>query len=702
MIALDDGLPAPLGAHFDGRGVNFALFSAHATAVDLCLFDPTGRHQTDVIRLPRRSDDVWHGYLAGLLPGQLYGYRVHGPWDPGQGHRFNPHKLSLDPYAREIHGKVRWHDALYAYRRGLHRDDLIDRRDSAAMMPKGVVAAPEAEVADDPPLRRPLVDSVIYEAHVKALTQTHPGVPLPWRGTFAALGHPAVVEHLLRLGVTAIELLPVQAFVDDRFLVDRGLSNFWGYSPLNYFAPEPRYLGTAGPPGLKAAIRQLHAAGIEVLIDVVYNHTCEADREGPSLSFRGIDNAAYYKLRPDDRRDCLDFTGCGNTLDVAHPRVMQMVLDSLRHWVQTYRVDGFRFDLASSLARSPHDFSPRAAVLQAMLQDPVLSRVKLIAEPWDLGMGGYQLGGFPIGWSDWNDQFRDAARGFWRGDDGTLPRLTQGLTGSREIFAPSGRGPGASINFITTHDGYTLADVVAYERKHNEANGEENRDGHGHNVSCNYGAEGPSDDPAILAVRARQKRNMLATIVLAQGVPMLLMGDERSRSQGGNNNAYCQDNPISWVDWEDDGGDPALTGFLANLLALRRAHRALRRRKFLTGETVTPAGLKDVHWLSPCGQEMDAAAWADGARRSFGMQIGNDAPDGKRLLLLANASPDPVAFHLARAIGGPWTPLFDTTVPDGIPAHHEPVRTGATVTLPGRALLVFGRPMARPGRSPGV
>ncbi len=358
MIALDDGAAGPLGAHFDGRGVNFALFSAHATAVDLCLFDPTGRVQTDVVRLPRRTDDVWHGYLSGVLPGQLYGYRVHGPWEPGRGHRFNPHKLLLDPYAREIHGRVRWHDALYPYRRGGHREDALDRRDSAPMMPKGVVTAPEAPVHDDPPLRHPLVDSVIYEAHVRALTQTHPGVPLPWRGSYAALGHPAIVDHLVRLGVTAIELLPIQAFVDDRFLVEKDLTNFWGYSPLNYFSPEPRYLGPAGAAGLKSAIRQLHAAGIEVLVDVVYNHTCEGDHTGPSLSFRGIDNASYYKLNPEDPRRDVDCTGCGNTLDVAVPRVMQMVLDSLRHWVEAYRIDGFRFDLASSLARAPHDFTP--------------------------------------------------------------------------------------------------------------------------------------------------------------------------------------------------------------------------------------------------------------------------------------------------------------------------------------------------------
>ncbi|WP_128564229.1 glycogen debranching protein GlgX [Methylobacterium crusticola] len=701
MIALDDGAPAPLGAHFDGRGINFALFSGHATAVDLCLFDASGRVQTDVVRLPRRTDDVWHGHLAGLLPGQLYGYRVHGPWEPARGHRFNPSKLTLDPYARELHGRVRWHDALYAYRRGLQRDDQVDRRDSAPMMPKGIVTAPEALLPDDPPLRRPLTDSVIYEAHVRALTQAHPGVPLPWRGSYAALGHPAVVDHLVGLGVTAVELLPIQAFVDDRFLVERGLTNFWGYSPLNYFSPEPRYLGPGGSAGLRAAIRQLHAAGIEVLMDVVYNHTCEADRHGPSLSFRGVDNASYYKLRPDDPRQDIDCTGCGNTLDVAHPRVLQMVLDSLRHWVEAYRIDGFRFDLASSLARSPHDFTPRAAVFQALLQDPVLSRVKLIAEPWDVGMGGYQLGGFPIGWSDWNDQFRDAARGFWRGDDGQLPRLTQGLTGSREIFAPSGRGPSASINFITSHDGYTLADVVSYEHKHNEANREDNRDGHGHNVSRNYGVEGPTEDPAVAGVRARQKRNLLATILLAQGAPMLLMGDERSRTQGGNNNAYCQDNATSWMDWENDGGDPALLAFLRNLLALRREHRALRRRKFLTGEKVASNGLKDVHWLSPCGAEMDDAAWGDAARRAFGMQIGNDAPDGRRLLILANAAEAPVEFHLARVVGGPWAPVFDTTAPDGRPLAREAVRAGGQVRLPERALVVLARSAARAPRGAG-
>ena len=694
MIGVDDGLPAPLGAHFDGRGVNFALFSEHATAVDICLFEPGERHETRTVRLPCRTDDVWHGYLRGVLPGQLYGYRVHGPWEPAAGHRFNASKLVLDPYAREVSGRIRWHDALYGHRRTLAREDRIDRRDSAAYMPKAVVTAPEVPNLALKPVRRPLAETVIYEAHVRGLTMTHPAVPEAERGTYAALAHPAIIEHLWKLGVTALELLPIQLFADDRFLVDKGLVNYWGYSPLGYFAPDPRYRGEGGTGSLKAAIRELNAAGIEVFLDVVYNHTCEAGHAGPTLSFRGIDNASYYKLDPADRGREIDCTGCGNTLNLDHPRVMQLVLDSLRHWVTAYGIAGFRFDLATSLGRAPMAFTPRAAFFQAVAQDPVLAGVKMIAEPWDIGEGGYQLGGYPRGWSEWNDQFRDAARGFWRGDRGTLPKLTQGLSGSREVFAPSGRSPLASINFAASHDGFTLADVVAYAEKHNAENGEDNRDGHGHNVSRNYGVEGDTDDAAILAVRARQKRNLLATILLAQGVPMILMGDERSRSQGGNNNAYCKDNATSWVDWENDGGDPALTAFVRNLLGLRRDHRALRRRKFLTGETVAPGGLKDVHWLSPCGAEMDEAAWGDGERRAFGMQIGNDAPDGRRLLVLANAGEEAIDFQLARVVGGPWTPLFDTTAMDGRPVAREALKAGGTLQLPGRALVVLARSVA--------
>ena len=704
MIGIEEGAPAPLGAHFDGRGVNFAIFSQHATDVELCLFHPGERHEHRKIRLPCRTDDVFHGYLHGVLPRQLYGYRVHGPWEPGQGHRFNPAKLVLDPYAREIAGRIRWHDSLYGYRRGLQREDQIDRRDSAPNMPRCVVAWPEQANPAAEAMHRPLSETVIYEAHVKALTLTHPALSEAERGTYLGLAHPAIIEHLLKLGVTALELLPIQAFADDRFLVEKGLVNFWGYQPYNYFAPEPRYFGEDGVSGLRFAIRELAAAGIETILDVVYNHTAESDRFGPTLSFRGIDNASYYKLKPENPREDIDCTGCGNTLDVANPRVMQMVLDSLRYWVTSFGIAGFRFDLASSLGRAPHDFTPRAPFFQAIAQDPVLARVKLIAEPWDVGHSGYQLGGYPRGWSDWNDQFRDHLRGFWRGDRGTLAKLTQGLSGSREIFAPSGRSPLASVNYVASHDGFTLRDVVSYEDKHNDANGEDNRDGHNHNLTCNYGREGPTDDRAILSLRARQTRNMLATVFLAQGVPMLLMGDERGRSQGGNNTAYCQDNATSWLDWGVDP-DPDLAAFLANLATLRRRCHALRRRRFLVGATVESTGLKDVHWLSPDGSEMDAEAWGDDARQTFGMQIGNDVEDAERVLVLMNASERACDFALAPVVGGPWRFVFDTGLPTGkVPSGAHPVVwEGGRVALGARTVLVLKCPPVLPDdRASGI
>ncbi|MET0257094.1 MAG: glycogen debranching protein GlgX [Methylobacterium sp.] len=693
MIVIEEGVPAPLGAHFDGRGVNFALFSQNATAVDLCLFDPGERHERHVIRLPRRTDDVFHGYLHGVLPGQHYGYRVHGPWEPAHGHRFNPAKLVIDPYAREIAGRIRWNDSVYGHRRGLQREDAIDRRDSAPSMPRGVVTRTDTPDFTPTQSHRPLSETVIYEAHVKALTMTHPALTEAERGTYLGLAHPAIIEHLLKLGVTALELLPVQAFADDRFLVEKGLVNFWGYQPYNYFAPEPRYLGEGGTGGLRFAIRELAAAGIETLLDVVYNHTAEGDHTGPTLAFRGIDNYSYYKLKPENLREDVDCTGCGNTLDVANPRVMQMVLDSLRHWVQSYGVAGFRFDLATSLGRAPYDFTNRAAFFQALRQDPVLARTKLIAEPWDIGHDGYRLGGYPYGWSEWNDQFRDTLRGFWRGDGGTLGKLTQGLSGSREIFSPSGRAPQASINYAASHDGYTLADVVAYEEKHNHANGEDNRDGHGHNLSRNYGVEGRTDDPAILASRARQTRNMLATVFLAQGVPMILMGDERGRSQQGNNNAYCQDNAVSWMDWAHDP-DPDLAAFVGNLSALRRRCPSLRRRHFLVGARVDATELRDVHWLSPDGTEMDGDAWNDGGRQAFGMQIGNDIEGARRVLVLMNAAETPCEFHLAPVVGGPWRRVFDTALATGtVPPHTMPtVGEGGTVVVPPRNILVLKAP----------
>lgn len=691
MFRIDDGSPVPLGANYDGKGVNFALFSAHASSVELCLFDAQGRRETDRIRLPRRTDQVWHVYVDGLRPGQLYGYRVHGPYDPRHGHRFNPAKLLIDPYARQLFGRIRWHDALFGYRPGAHRADLtIDRRDSGPMMPKCVVEDPMHQWGDDRPPRHPRSDTIIYEAHVKGLTKLHPDVPAALRGTYDALGHPRVIEHLVKLGITTVELLPIHAFADDRFLVEKGLRNYWGYSPLAYFAPEPRYLADSGPVGLKSAIRTLHDAGIEVVLDVVYNHTAEGNHLGPTLSFRGIDNAVYYKLSPENPRHNWDCTGTGNTLDLSHPRVLQMVMDSLRHWVEVYHVDGFRFDLASTLARNPFDFSQRAAFLQACLHDPVVGRVKLIAEPWDVGSGGYQVGGFPIPFSEWNDQFRDTARAFWRSDPDQLPKLTRVMTGSREIFEPSGRGPWASTNFVTAHDGFTLQDLVSYNERHNEANGENNQDGHAHNVSWNCGVEGPTDDPEILALRARQKRNLIATVLLSQGMPMLLMGDELSRSQGGNNNAYAQDNEISWVNWQENNSDPEFLTFVQTLIALRKRYDAFRRRDFLSGAIMRANGLKDVYWLAPEGREMTTADWAVGLRRTLGMQVGNDAREGQRFLILLNAAPEAVEFNLAKQPEGRWVQVFNTTLPEGLVRGTPTVlRSGGTFRLEPRSLELF-------------
>ena len=717
MIGLSDGVPTPLGAHFDGRGVNFALFSQNATAVDLCLFEPGERLETRRIRLPCRTDDIWHGHLRGVFPGQLYGYRVHGPWDPAHGHRFNPAKLLLDPYAREIEGRIRWHDALYGHRRGLQREDQIDRRDSAPFMPRGVVTRPDNPEPMPLAAPRPLHETVIYEAHVKALTMTHPALSGAERGTYLGLAHPAIIEHLLKLGVTALELLPIQAFADDRFLVEKGLTNFWGYQPFNYFAPEPRYLGGGDASALRFAIRELAAAGIETLIDVVYNHTAEGDHLGPTLAFRGIDNASYYKLDPEDRRRNIDCTGCGNTLNVAHPRVMRMVLDSLRHWVTVYGVAGFRFDLASSLGRAPYDFTPEAAFFQAVQQDPVLSRVKLIAEPWDIGMGGYRLGGYPYGWSEWNDQFRDNLRGFWRGDRGTLAKLTQGLSGSREIFLPSGRSPLASINFVASHDGFTLADAVAYAEKHNEANGEGGRDGESHNRSWNCGVEGETKDKEVNALRARQQRNMLATLLLSQGVPMILHGDELGRTQRGNNNTYCQDSRTAWVDWNLTDEQRSLLDFTQRLIALKMDHPVFRRRRFFAGDAQHggESALGDIAWFTPAGQHMTHSDWSTGYARSLGVFLNGWAipepdPRGEQIVddsfyIMFNASHEDVAFTLPpQEYGREWTVVISTAEEQTVevevagrgttravlaPQVHA---AGAEVVLPGRSMLVVTRP----------
>ena len=570
----EPGSDFPLGAHWDGSGVNFALFSAHATRVELCLFDRSGRRETHRIPLPEHTHEVWHGYFPRIRPGQLYGYRVHGPYAPEAGHRFNPNKLLLDPYALALHGNLRWHDALFGYRVGSPRGDLTyDRRDSAFVMPKCVVTDPAHSWGDDRRPNTPWTRTVVYEAHVKGMTARHPDIPPRLRGTFEGMAERGVIEHLTKLGVTAVELLPVQAFFDDRYLVDKGLRNYWGYNTLGFFAPAPRFLTERGNiDEFKLMVRRLHEAGIEVIMDVVYNHTAEGNQMGPTMSFRGIDNASYYVLG-DDPRYTFDTTGTGNSLNLKNGRVLQMVMDSLRYWVEDCHVDGFRFDLASTLGRDRDVFDPDSVFLEATRQDPVLSRVKLIAEPWDTGPGGYQLGNYPPGWAEWNDKYRDVTRAFWKGEQGQVRELADNLLGSSRLFEHRGRRPWASVNFVTAHDGFTLADTVSYEQKHNEANGEGNMDGHSHNLSRNWGAEGPTDDPGILAVRQRMMRNLLTTLLFSQGTPMILMGDEVARSQGGNNNAYCQDSEMNYLAWELDpardgaarlrrgaDGDPARRG----------------------------------------------------------------------------------------------------------------------------------------------
>jgi glycogen operon protein len=625
-IALWPGRPWPLGATFDGGGTNFALFSAHATKVELCLFSEKGR-EVARIPLPEWTDEVWHGYLPEIGPGQLYGYRVHGPYAPEEGHRFNPAKLLLDPYAKLIAGRFRWSDALMGYRVGSGRKDLSqDRRDSAHAMPKAVVADTAFAWGDDRPLEIPWRDTVIYEAHPRGLTMRHPDVPIGHRGLFSGLATPPMLDHLTRLGITAIELLPVHAFLDEPHLTDLGLANYWGYNSIGFFAPEPKYLGAGGLLEFQSMVRRFHHAGIEVILDVVYNHTAEGSELGPTLSFRGVDNASYYRLQPDEPRYYINDTGCGNTLNTTHPRVVQLIIDSLRYWVEAMHVDGFRFDLATILGRETYGYDPHGGFFDALRQDPVLRRVKLIAEPWDVGPGGYQLGNFPPGFAEWNDRFRDGVRRFWRGDESTLPDLARSLLGSADLFERGGRRPYASVNFVTAHDGFTLADLVSYDQKHNEANGEDNQDGHDGNHSWNHGVEGPTDDPKILDLRARQRRNLIATLLLSQGTPMLLAGDEVLNGQNGNNNAYCQDNEIGWIDWPEAETDrQAASAFTERLIAYRAAHPVLRRTHFLHGRELSPDGAKDVIWVDPDGREKTEEDWANAWERAVGMVLVGDA-----------------------------------------------------------------------------
>ncbi len=697
------GCPFPLGATWDGAGVNFALWSENATAVDLCLFEPEpGGRERGRLRIRERTDQVWHVYLEGAGPGLFYGYRAQGRYAPAEGHRFNPAKLLLDPYARAVEGDLRWHDALCGYRPDDPDGDVPDARDSAPYTLRSVVVDPAFAWQGDRPPRTPWHRTVIYELHVKGFTARHPDVPPARRGTFAGLASPAAIEHLTRLGVTTVELMPVHASVSERALAARGLTNYWGYNSIGYFAPDAR-LAATGPPGAEVAefktmVRELHRAGLEVICDVVYNHTAEGTHRGPTLSLRGIDNAAYYRLRPENRREYLDYTGCGNTLDARHPAALQLVMDSLRYWIEEMHVDGFRFDLAPALARGAHAVDRLSAFFTTIRQDPVVSRVKLIAEPWDLGEGGYQVGNFPAGWAEWNGRYRDTIRRVWRGDDGQAAELGYRLTGSSDLYEGSGRGPQASVNFVTAHDGFTLTDLVSYEVKRNETNGEDNRDGSDHNLSWNGGVEGPTDDPEVQALRDQQARNFLATLLLSQGTPMLTAGDEVGRTQRGNNNAYCQDSEISWFPWPLSPAAAGRLEYVRRLIALRLAHPVFHRRSFFRGQNVGGAQLKDLAWLAPGGTELTAEEWHDPDTRCLGLRLAGDAiPDvdeagepisGDSFLVLLNAGPAPVPFRLPGGRRGmAWHLVLDTR--DWAVGEAPAFEPGGAYPLDARCMAVL-------------
>jgi isoamylase len=697
------GQPYPLGATWTGVGVNFAIFSGHATRVELCLFDQPGSTEPSAcVRLPEQTDMVWHGYLPDVRPGQLYGYRVHGPYDPSAGLRFNPHKVVIDPYTKAVGRPVRWDDAMFGYTVGDPAADLsFDTRDSAPFAPLGAVIDPAFTWGDDRPPRTPWHKTVIYEMHVKGFSMRHPGIPEALRGTYEALTTEAALEHLVGLGITAVELMPVHHHSYDRHLEARGLNNYWGYNTLAFFAPNIRYSASRQPDEsvreFKRMVKALHGAGLEVILDVVYNHTAEGHHLGPTMSLRGVDNMSYYRLLPDDRRYYLDFTGCGNTLNMQSPQVLQLIMDSLRYWVQEMHVDGFRFDLASTLARELYEVDRLGAFFDIIHQDPVISQVKLIAEPWDLGAGGYQVGNFPVLWTEWNGKYRDAMRAFWRGDDRGVSELATRIAGSNDLYEGSGRRPYASINFITSHDGFTLHDLVSYNEKHNEANGEENRDGESHNLSWNCGVEGPSDDPAIQRLREQQTRNLMASLLLSVGVPMISGGDEMGRSQQGNNNAYCQDNELSWTPWDLSPEQEAMLDFTRRLVRFRLQQPVLTRRKYFMGRSIRGAGVKDIYWLDPSGREMADEAWFAPFVRSLGVLMVGSAIDetdergrpvtGDTLLLLLNAHHDEVPFSLPAMGGGrSWLRIVDT-IEARMPEMR--FRGGARYPLQGRTLVLF-------------
>ena len=698
------GQPYPLGATWDGKGVNFALFSGHAERVELCLFDAAGVREIDRVALPEYTDEVWHGYLPDARPGTLYGFRVYGPYDPKAGHRFNPNKLLLDPYARAFYGRFLQTDAIFGYRVGSAREDLsFDRRDSARAMPKCRVVDGSFQWGADRRPEIPWSRSIIYEMNVRGFTMLREDLPQPLRGTCAGLGSQPVIDYLRSLGITAVELLPVQARFHEPQLLQHNLKNYWGYNTIGFFAPEPQLLSTGLTAEFKTMVRQLHDAGIEVILDVVYNHTAEGNHLGPTLCFRGIDNASYYRLLPDDRRHYINDTGTGNTLNLSHPRVLQMVLDSLTYWVEQVHVDGFRFDLAVTVGREDNGFDPNGGFFDAIRQAPALQHIKLIAEPWDVGPGGYQLGHFPPGWAEWNDRYRDAVRRYWRGDERMLPELAARLSASADLFDHRGRRPWASINFVTAHDGFTLNDLVSYNEKHNEANQENNHDGHSENLSFNFGTEGPTDDLAVIAQRQQQKRNFLATLLLSLGTPMLLAGDEIGHSQNGNNNAYCQDNETTWIDWRSRSAeDEALLAFTQRLTALRTSHPVLHRMRFLHGTVTCSRGIKDITWFAPQGNEKTSEQWMDPLARCFGVLLNGRAgpaigADGSPveddlLLVILNAHHDVVDFTLPTLpIEAQWLRLLDTSRPDDAESAGT-LSMGATLPVNGRSLVLLSIP----------
>ncbi len=698
-IQIKEGLPFPRGASWDGKGTNFALFSAHATKVEVCIFDPSGKKEEERIALPEYTNQIWHGYLSNVTPGTIYGYRVHGPYEPEAGHRFNPNKLLLDPYACAHCGSLEWNPAVFGYVMESGDDTTFDERDSAPYMPKCTVVDPDFLWQGEKAGRRPIPwdDTIIYETHVKGFTKLHLDVPEELRGTYAGMGCKEVIKYIKSLGVTSVELLPIHTFVDDSQLLEKGLRNYWGYNTIGFFAPDPRYAAKLDDSLLefKEMVAKLHDGGLEVILDVVYNHTAEGNELGPTLSFKGIDNSSYYRLLPDEKRYYINDTGTGNTVNLSHPRVLQMVTDSLRYWVEQTNVDGFRFDLGTILAREPNGFDNQSGFLKAVSQDPVLSSVKLIAEPWDCGPGGYQVGGFPPGWAEWNDKYRDTVRDFWKGS-APVPALTEKMCASGDIFNHQGRRPWACVNFITAHDGFTLNDLVTYNEKHNQANGEDNKDGSSDNRSWNCGAEGPTDDPEIKALRLRQMRNLLATLLLSQGTPMLLAGDEFARTQGGNNNAYCQDDKISWLDWEIAGKGKSLIEFVKTLTGLRHKYPIFRRNLFLTGKYVEDLGVKDVTWINGNGLEMTDEQWGNCDLCCFGMLLDGRAPTTgikqrgheATMLMVINAFHDALPFTFPESPGGDgWKVLIDTNLSEDL--EPKVFQIGETYKVNNRSMLLF-------------